>query len=521
MDVVRRLLAKPAPALPPYHQSVAPLRHALLKTTVVGLIILLGMIYGFLISIFPLFLYLYLAVPVGVLALVVIWVLPESDTVPKGAIRWLLFAVFATGCIWPNYLAIAIPGLPWITIVRLWAIPMTLLFVISLSMSKRFRHETFEWTSTNPWVLWGMLVYVALGLLTIPMSNVPFGAFNRFIINQFEWTAVFFVACYVFRKEGYALRWAWAFSGLAIFLAVTSIAEFVNGRVPWANHIPSFIQVQGELVQAILIGGSRSATGAYRIQSIFSTSLNFSEFLALSTPFVIHFIMTTKRQVIRLGLLAYLPFSFWVIFTTDSRLGVIGFFASLFLYGFFWGVKKWMHDRHTLIAPTVVLAYPAVIAAFIGLSLVWRRLEVMMWGGGPQQASNIARQFQWTSGMNELKQWPFGYGIGQAGEIVGYYDQAGRLSLDSYYLTVLLDLGVAGFIAYFGMFLFVAWKSIKLSIETQDPEIEVLLPLGIMLGVFVIIKGVLGQEDNHTLVFVALGAAVALINRVAANKSAH
>lgn len=507
------LWARPAPVLAPYHQPEAPLRRAIKKTTIISLIILIGMFYGLFISVFQIFLYLYLAVPVGVLALLVIWALPENENIPTGAISWLFFATFATVCLWPNYLAIAIPGLPWITFTRLWTIPMTLLFFISLSMSPRFRREVGEWVQTSPGIFWCLMIFVGLNFLTIPMSRQPFGSFNRVVINQFEWTMVFFVAAYLFRTAGVATKWARLFCGFAIFLALFSIVEYINGQVPWANRIPSFFKVQGELIEAILAGGTRSATGAYRVQSIFTTSLNFAEFLALSTPFIIHFMVMAKRQWVRIALFLYLPFSFLVIFKTDSRLGIIGFFASIFIYLLIWGVRRWQRDQHGLVAPALVLAYPVILSMFFALTLIWRRLEVMVWGGGPQQASNEARRLQWVGAMRELKEWPLGNGLGQAGELVGYVDAAGRLSLDSYYITILLDFGIIGFVAFFGMFLLGILKSSRVALATEDEELLLLVPFGIMLMVFIIIKGVLSQEDNHTLLFIALGATVALYHR--------
>jgi hypothetical protein len=507
------LWTRPAPALAPYHQPVAPLRRAIKKTAAISLIILIGMIYGLLIAIFPLFLYLYLAVPVGILILLVIWALPENENIPVRAINWLVFAILATVCLWPNYIAIAIPGMPWITFMRLWSIPMTLLFFISLSMSPRFRQEVGEWFITSPSILWMMLTFVVLNFITIPMASHPFGSFNGVLINQFELTMVFFVACYSFRKAGRTMLWAQTFCCFAIFLALFSVVEYINGQVPWANHIPSFFKIQSDLVEAILAGGSRSATGAYRVQSIFTTSLNFSEFLALSTPFILHFMMTAKRQLVRGALLLYLPFSFWVIYETDSRLGVIGFFASIFVYTLIWGVRRWRRDSHGLIAPAIVIAYPVIISAFFALTLIWRRLEVMVWGGGPQQASNEARRLQWTGAIRELKEWPLGNGLGESGTLVGYYDAAGRVSLDSYFITILMDFGIFGAFAFFGMFLVAIMKAAKAGLETNDEEIELLIPLGIMLMVFLIIKGVLSQEDNHTLMFMALGATVALYHR--------
>ena len=510
---VARSWARPAPALEPYHQPEAPLRHALRKFAVVALIILIGMIYGFLIAIFPAFLYLYLALPIGLLALFVIWALPETDNAPTGAIRWLFFAIVATVSLWPNYLAIVVPPLPWVTFMRLWSIPLTLLLVISLSISTRFRTEMSEWFTTSREILVMMIIFVFLGAVTLPLTQTPFGSFNRYLISQFEWTSVFFAACFVFRKPGSVLLWAKIFCGCAIFLAVSSVIEYRNNQVPWANHIPPFLKIESELVQDILRGGVRSATGRYRVQSIFATSLNFAEFLALSTPFTLHFLIHTKRAIVRWGLLAYIPFLFWIILLTDSRLGMVGFFASILGYGFLWSYKRWRDDKTSIVVATVVYGYPAIVALFLALSLVWRRLEVMVWGGGPQQASNDARELQWIWGMRGFKEWPIGYGNGEAARVVGWTNQAGELSLDSYYLTILLDYGLIGFIAYFGMFAVAGWKSFTTGMKSKDQEIDLLLPMSIMIGVFILIKSVLSQDDNHTLMFMALGAVVALYHR--------
>ena len=87
-------------------------------------IALVGALYGFLVSIFPVALYLYLAAPIILLAGLVIWALPESESYPAAAIEQLFFAVFLSTVLWPSYLAIDLPGLPWITMVRLWAAPL-------------------------------------------------------------------------------------------------------------------------------------------------------------------------------------------------------------------------------------------------------------------------------------------------------------------------------------------------------------------------------------------------------------
>src|SRR3546814_19920121 len=70
--------------------------------------------------------------PVIALGLLVIWALPETDWAPTKTLAWLLIAFLIALPLWPNYLAIALPGMPWITLLRIIGAPMILLLLIEI-----------------------------------------------------------------------------------------------------------------------------------------------------------------------------------------------------------------------------------------------------------------------------------------------------------------------------------------------------------------------------------------------------
>lgn len=481
-------------------------RHRRLLTA----IILVGMIYGFLVSIFPVFLYLYLAIPILILTGFVIWALPERDGYPEATIERLFFAFFLSIFLWPNYLAVELPGLPWITMVRLWAAPLFLIFVISLSISPAIRVSIREAFAASPWMLKLMLAFVAIQTLTIPLSNRIATSVNKFLDAQFGWTTIFFVAAIVFMKPGRPRLWAVLYCAMAVFLGLLAVPELRNGQVLWAGDVPSFLAIDDERVQAIMAGGRRFATGIYRLQSTFSTPLNFAEFLGYATPFFLYFLTTVRSPTARVAILAFLPFSFWVIRGTDSRLGVIAFFASVLIYLLLWGLRRWMRKRHDIFAPFIVLTYPLIAGVFFVLTLVWQRLGNMVYGGGPQQASNLARQAQYEAGFAKIAKMPIGNGIGQGAESLGHANLAGVITIDSYYLLIGLEYGVLGFLAYYGLMLVAIWQGIKYGLSARSRDTELLIPAATMLIVFVIVKGVLAQDDNHSAVFMVLGMVAAL-----------
>ena len=98
------------------------------------------------------------------------------------------------------------------------------------------------------------------------------------IADQISSTAIFFAACYVFRKPGTIERWAPIMWGAAIVVCVLGLWEWKLGVVPWAEHLPSFFATNDEYVQRVLHGARRLGIGEYRVQSVHSTSLGLAEF---------------------------------------------------------------------------------------------------------------------------------------------------------------------------------------------------------------------------------------------------
>src|SRR3546814_1294481 len=66
-----------------------------------------------------------------------------------------------------------------------------------------------------------------------------------------------------------------------VLLTLVAVQEWRHGVVPWVGHVPSFLKIQDPVVQRVLEGSARAATGIHRIQATYTTSLGFAEFLAL------------------------------------------------------------------------------------------------------------------------------------------------------------------------------------------------------------------------------------------------
>src|SRR3546814_5710741 len=90
---------------------------------------------------------------------------------------------------------------------------------------------------------------------------------------------------------------------------------------------------------------------------------------------------------------------------------------------------------------------------------------------------------------------PWGFGADQGAAALGYLTPAGEITLDSYYLTIGLDYGVAGFIAFYGMLLAAIYLCVRVYLTSSESEARIAAPVAIALGAYFVIKS---RSEEHT-----------------------
>ena len=510
LRIWRHMPAEPIPVLVPYH----PADRTRFKRGLgfIGLM-LFCLIYGFFFSALVPTYFAFLVSPLVILALLVIWALPDTHWAPTRLLEGLFFATFVALVAWPDYLAIALPGLPWITLVRLTSFPMVLILLTCISTSAEFRSELSRALRSIPSIPILLGIFVVIQIYSIGLSQDTSGSIQKFIVAQTTWTAVFFAAAYVFLQPGRIERWAMVLWAMAVFVSLIAIWEYRIGRLPWVGHIPSFLKIQDESVQHILAGSMRAGTDLYRAQATFTTPLGLAEYIALTLPFVLHFAARKFPPKLRLAALASIPLLLYAVYLTNAKLGSVGCLLGILLYIFIVAVQNWKRNRQSLVAASILFSYPAGLGMLAALMLASRRFQVLILGNdGSHAASTDARVAQYTMGMQKFLQWPFGYGIGQGSPTLGFGRAAGFESIDTYYLSVLLEYGIAGFIVYFGMFAIAIYEAGRRSLlaSSTNESKSFLLPIAISLITFIVIKSVFSQQDNHPVVFMMMGALMAL-----------
>jgi len=480
----------------------------------IPLLLLFCLIYGFAFAILAPYIVVPFAIPILIVLLLIIWAMPDAAA-PTRTMSFFFFAFFIGMIIWPNYISIALPGLPWISIKRLTVFPLAILLLYSISVSHGFKKSLWSALKTAPAIWQAVAAVAVIETISIAFSdNLPF-SLSKLVVAQTEWTAVFFVSCFIFLKPGVPTRWLFCIWGAALWICVLGIWEYRLGYVPWRDHIPGLFQIDDPAVQRALAGMQRSALGIHRVQSTFSTSLGLSEFLALTIPFVIHFVRPEFNWKLRFAALVSIPVFIFVIVLSQSRLGLVGAIVTLLASIFVWAFRRRAADKENPFWTGVLVAYPIIFTLIVSSTFFVGRIRARVWGNGPQQFSNQSRIEQYSLGIPKILTHPWGYGIGKGNEALGFIDVNGSMTIDSYYLLIGLEYGILGFLLYYGLFLWAIYLATKksLSPEPLKDENALLIPAGIALLNFVVVKSVFAQSDNHAIVFMILGMLVALLWR--------
>lgn len=475
----------------------------------IALALMLGALFGFVISLFPRDFPVLVAPIIGVIVIICVWALPEVKVPPsKWVPRILVLVAFLIGT-WPSYISIILPGIPWINPTRLLLVLAVLAGAISLSISSSAKSILGERFRCCRRIFVAMIILHAAQLASLPLGfSSAIDASKSWVLYQFFTFFTFFLMV-VFVPSEKSLR-AILFCLLAgtLLNGLTGPIEFRMEQNIWLSLMPDRFIASDPLLQIIAQGARRTAD-MYRTLGVFITALENAEYLAITAPLAIYLVIECRRLWLRaLGVAIYI-LAFVGIFFSGSRLGFVGMLIGTLVYLFIWGFKMWKTKERTILGAATLTLFPAITVTIVGLILTSYRLRVLFLGGGATTHSDQGRLLQWQLGIPIAAESPvIGSGYGTGARQLGVTGPRGNLTIDSYFLSVLLETGLIGLISFASMIIFGVWLAARVYSTKTTPGADLGAAIAGGLSAFFFVKMVLSQIDNHAVAYMYLAATV-------------
>jgi hypothetical protein len=446
---------------------------------------------------------------------VVIWMLPDADAHSRGEVQDLpfmpvLLAFVASIIVWPSYIAVVIPGLPWLTPPRIVLAVMLSLMLIYYPQHSRSRHQVVEILSYDRTLISLFLLYELLNIVVLPLAPSATETLSFWTLQDtMNFSAVIMAAGMMHRPRNFQIIYA-VITCAAIYSMLVAVLENYMQIPPWADHIPSFMRIDDEWLARILSPQARIGDTRYRIRSTFPVVLYYTLYLSLVLPMVLYAItrMRGRYRILGVAVLVLVLHTAWFANARTAIIALIVPLAAFSVLVLMRSLRSGGTRRDVLkfgIQAALILMFTGMMGGVLATS---HTAQMYVIGGKQHAGSDDARERQWANARAQLASNPIGIGLGNSIEKVGI-DVRGRKIVDSLYINMLVDLGVLGFIAYFGMFLRCAWLGIRCFLRAANEVEEYAGAAAIGLIGYTINCSVVSNTDSAYLAFLFCGLIVA------------
>jgi hypothetical protein len=454
---------------------------------------------------------------IGFFAMLLLWVLPDGFEPPDRFIRPLLLVVVFVDLCLPNYYSIVIPGLPWISIRRLFMFLLIFLFALSYSASRKVREKVSGVVRENRIIfacVGGYILFMFLSLLT---SIEPLGSINAITSTAMEWYVPFICSIYILRNEKDVETLLRLICWCGIIVTISGVIDYHTGKRIFITIMPGFMYdnmiATSDFAQGMLTGENSLRMGEVRVSGPYGVPLSMAEFEAMVAPFGMVLLFHGNKIFDRIFGAVVVGSCLVGIYVTGSRGGYLAFLTASFMFVALMVIRSRVAQPRALAAPLLAVVSGSGFVLVMYAILFVGRVRNVISGGGEGDSSNDARWTEWAMAWPKIIANPItGHGFGLSGLIVGYrVSEAAVLTVDSYLISLLTETGVPSVIFYFGTSLAAAWFGAKQYLLDRGKGGVWAGGLACSITGYTAYRFFLSQRENQTLFFILVGC-VALLH---------
>lgn len=424
-----------------------------------------------------------------------------GELVARLTLAWCVIAIFLS-IVWPRY--------GFLSVGFINATPFTLLAIstwIALPVVMVFNREVGSkiWRSMaqRGLVVSLFLVWLSWRFFSSIVSDNNDESLTYFM-RQFVYFIPILLVALLLTSESFG-RW-WVLD-LIIFstalVMIAGVAEMISGQ-----SVPRLMGLQfagdAQNLSNIAESNLRFGESNVRLQSVFYHPIVFAQYLSWAAPFLLHATISRRPIWIRVAAGICLILAPFFIFKTDARSGLLAFGGALAAY-FALSVVR----RTGFISLQFAVAAAGALALLLaGASAGQSTIGGLIQGRNATEASSSrVRSVMIERGLNELKASPIvGFGDGQSPYYAGLRGRNGILTIDSAYLSALLDGGWVGLflniLAWGGALLAACRAAIRRGAGGLDAAVAASL-VAVMM-----VFAILSIMDNITLILISIAMTV-------------
>lgn len=356
---------------------------------------------------------------------------------------------------WPSYIALKIGFLPGLTADRIFIF----ILVIILSIHILQKTSIFYNLAKYKGMVFFLFIWLAWNLISSIAGSNNVSSSIAATINWYLSGPIFFLFILAFiQKEIQTIQLIKLIVMIMFIVNIIGLIEIYREDLLFKN----FLITENEFTLGSLTEKIRD--GFYRIRSVFSNPLVYSQFLIAYLPLLFFIYKKEKRIIIKLFYLTNIFIAYIVMYRTGSRAGLALAiaFPLIFNYISLYRIKMFKFISNILIICSAILITYFIYKYYISNLAIINNLHTINVNGkiSEENLSTFARFLQFELGLKSVIANPFfGIGFGQAVEAVKPLK-----SIDNYYLTQILSSGIIGLL-FFMIFLYsiskIAMKNIR------------------------------------------------------------
>lgn len=447
----------------------------------------------------------------------IVRVAPVMRAAPRPLVLALLSATAFLLPLWPIYLSIKLGPLPQLVPPRFILYVISAVWTYDMTFSRWRRGQFFYGLKKSGGVSGAVLVLFGLGVVGLPFAEGRGLAIPEFLRQATIWLVPYCAVLTYCRRQRDFVTIIRIATLAAVVVALIALAEALTHQL-LANLLSPFIRDDAEwlrLAQSIKI-----RDGVFRAQATHTHPLSLGEHLAFSAPFALAFAIAARKAGGRLFWFGSFALIVTAAIGTSSRAAAMVMILSITAMSIVLAsrfLKRASASRWRPLAGLVTATVLAIspVVGVVGAGIVS--------GNGGVSASNSTQ-----SRIDQIEMaWPkimkrpaTGYGTGRSTRVLGFWGRT--LTLDNYYLTLALDLGLPGPIAFASILAACAIASYRRSINSHPQLGVIYVAMFAAIISFMISRSIISQTVNLNLIYFLVpafaGASVSFSRRRSRNR---